>query len=434
MISVEPASALIDEPLIIQFTGLTPKSRVTLSMKTTDAGNVTWSSSATFIANHKGILNLAEQAPTKGSYSGLDAMGLLWSMRPEQHDQFDPFFKPSLQKPLELILSASINNKTISQQTIHRKILAADVTVHNINEDGVVGRCFVPTGKGKRPAILICGGSSGGIATQEVTAALLASHGYVTLALAYFNYSHLPKALYEIPLETFQNGVKWLKNHSYVDENRIVMMGTSKGAEAVLASASHLPMKINGVIAVVPSNVVWQGVGHGRPEKRSSWTLKGKALPFVKLRTLGALPQLAVSKLVKILRFGRGASQVTHMRFRSLYENFTTAKAPTIIPVENIQAPLLLLSCDDDKVWPSTDMSQEILIRRRENQCGYKDDIVMFPNAGHVIRIPNLPSTVSSAMTPGQRFIIEFGGTPKANARANVESWNKILSFLKMHL
>jgi len=434
MISVEATSALIDAPLIIRLTGLTPKSRVTLLMKATDAENAVWSSFATFIVSNKGIVDLSEQAPIKGSYSGLDAMGLFWSMKPEQDDQPEQLFKPDLKKTFNLTLSASTNEKSFSEEIIHRKILAPDVTVYDINEDGVVGRCFAPTREGKRPAILICGGSSGGIASQEAAAALLASHGYVTLALAYFNYEHLPKTLYEIPLETFQRGIKWLKSRSYVDENRIVMMGTSKGAEAVLAATSHLPMKINGVIAAVPSNVVWQGVGHGKPESRSSWTLKGKPLPFVKLHTVKVLPQLALSKLVKLFHLERVFRQLTRTRFRPLYDNFTTAKASEIIPVENIQAPLLLLSCADDQVWPSTDMSQEILIRRRENECKYKDDIVIFPNAGHLLRIPNLPSTVSWVVTPARHFIVEFGGTPQANARASVESWKKILTFLKMHL
>jgi hypothetical protein len=52
----------------------------------------------------------------------------------------------------------------------------------------------------RRPALLIFGGSEGGL-SGTLIAALLAAHGYPALALAYFNAPGLPATLSDIPLE-----------------------------------------------------------------------------------------------------------------------------------------------------------------------------------------------------------------------------------------
>ena len=58
----------------------------------------------------------------------------------------------------------------------------------------------------------VLGGSGGGL--PQGLAALLASHGYVALALAYFSYEHLPAELVSIPLEYFETGMRWLQGNS----------------------------------------------------------------------------------------------------------------------------------------------------------------------------------------------------------------------------
>src|SRR5438128_7337617 len=62
-------------------------------------------------------------------------------------------------------------------------------------------------------------GSSGGL-PQEL-AALLASHGYAALALAYFSYEHLPAELVAIPLEYFETGMRWLHAQQGVQDDRL---------------------------------------------------------------------------------------------------------------------------------------------------------------------------------------------------------------------
>src|SRR6266851_5729279 len=60
-----PALALVDEPITLHG----PAFGV-------------WHSTADFIANAAGVVDLQRDAPVSGSYAGVEPMGLLWSMVP----------------------------------------------------------------------------------------------------------------------------------------------------------------------------------------------------------------------------------------------------------------------------------------------------------------------------------------------------------------
>src|SRR5215213_3723280 len=80
LLTVEPASALLDEPVVIRLTGLVPAERVSLTATMTDHFGRQWHSSATFTADSRGIIDVPTQAPIAGSYDGVEPMGLIWSM------------------------------------------------------------------------------------------------------------------------------------------------------------------------------------------------------------------------------------------------------------------------------------------------------------------------------------------------------------------
>jgi len=79
-IVVTPAKALIDEPVEISVVNLSAHENITLEASCKD--NNAWISRATFQANDKGVVNVAKQAPISSSYSGIDSMGLFWSIKP----------------------------------------------------------------------------------------------------------------------------------------------------------------------------------------------------------------------------------------------------------------------------------------------------------------------------------------------------------------
>jgi hypothetical protein len=73
-----------------------------------------------------------------------------------------------------------------------------------------VGTLFQPAGDGPFPTVLVVGGSAGREVFSGQCAALLAGHGYASLALSYFAAEGLPKNLVGIPLEYFARAIGWL--------------------------------------------------------------------------------------------------------------------------------------------------------------------------------------------------------------------------------
>ena len=91
-----------------------------------------------------------------------------------------------------------------------------------VSEDGIVATLFHHNDR-HRPAVIVLGGSGGGL--DEAMAALVASRGYTTLALAYFAMEGLPADLYEIPLEYFGKSIEWLQRSGHAKEGKIAVIG-----------------------------------------------------------------------------------------------------------------------------------------------------------------------------------------------------------------
>ena len=309
----------------------------------------------------------------------------------------------------------------------------------SVDTDKVKGEFFIPVGPGKHPAILLLAGNAGGIASQLAKAQLLASHGYAVLLQAYFRYPGLSAELYEVPLETFAEGVRWLREQtSVVDAMRIAALAPSKGAEGILAAASYIEeLDLRAIVAVSPSNVVWQGIGRGKPEDKSSWSLHGKALPYVAYRSRGMLPQVVAAKVVRKLKLEKVLFPLTRTTLSSVYsavkQHSREVKNATL-PVNNIKAPLLLIAGDDDKLWPSKYMANKLLAKRKGTPCAEHDEYYHYPDAGHVFNVPYQPCTIPWMVTPGGKMIINFGGKSKGNAEAQEDAWFKMLTFLAKHL
>jgi hypothetical protein len=77
-----------------------------------------------------------------------------------------------------------------------RRLLRAPGRQHaaDADRDGLVDVYDAPAARPAGPGVLLFGGSSGGLASTDALAMLLASHGYHALALAYFGLPGLPLA------------------------------------------------------------------------------------------------------------------------------------------------------------------------------------------------------------------------------------------------
>jgi dipeptidyl aminopeptidase/acylaminoacyl peptidase len=402
----DPKEPLVDEVVNIRLTALPAGSVVTIRARA-DWFDKAWQGFATFRADDKGTVNLGEQAPLKGTYSGVDAMGLFWAMEPDP-DRPKPA-RCKLTDPRVTTFEAERDGKLVAKAELRRWLVRPGVCVSEVKEDGMVGTLFEPEGKGRRPGLLVLSGAEGGVNENE--AALLASHGYVTFALAYFGTDGLPKQLTAIPLESLKKGVDWLAARDSVHSKRLGVVGASKGGELALLLASHFP-ELRVVVARAPSHVVWFDLGSF---KRSSWSRAGKELPFV--------PQPEGTATV----FFKRPIRIVDIYQPALEDKDHVAKAR--IAVENIQGGVLMISGTDDQLWPSAYMADQVVARLKACKHPFPVQHLKYEGAGHAI---------PPAFVPGQPFLsngpITLGGTAAANAKAFADFGPKVLRFLEVNL
>src|SRR5215467_11136252 len=278
-IRVQPDNDLQDIPLSIRLSGFAPRQSVIVTAEMVTRQHFRWRSAATFIAGADGGVDVGTTAPVGGSYSGVSPMGLIWSMERISGRESDAP-TTSIRLPVTVAFRAEGENGERAEASVTRALVGPGVTFKPLAEDGLRGVWFLPPGDGPHPAVIVLGGSGGGLPLGS-TASLLASHGYATLALAYFRLPGLPRGLVNIPLEYFGKAIAHVRAAIATRNDFIAVHGTSRGGELALLMAS-LYADIRAVVAVVPSGVVVGALGLSEPgdrRPRGAWTLEGKPVP-----------------------------------------------------------------------------------------------------------------------------------------------------------
>jgi hypothetical protein len=194
-LSADYPVALADQEVQIELEGFPPGEPVTVTA-TQEFRSSQWQARATFLADYAGRISIAHQAPVSGTYSGISPMGLFWSAErlPSEY-QLPP--DDWVQTPWQIELEAIGKSGATAKLTLNRVLLGPGVTRHLVRTDGVVGTLFLPPDEGPYAAVIVLGG--GGGAVDEYWGAMLASHGYAALNLAYFAQPGLPPTLVNIP-------------------------------------------------------------------------------------------------------------------------------------------------------------------------------------------------------------------------------------------
>jgi dienelactone hydrolase len=386
--------------LRISVHGLKPKASAVLRVSSTDVNGIAFASEATFHADDSGRINPAHAAPVSGSYSGVQPMGLTDFMAATSPNDAGAYFWGNA--PKSFTFTAESGDRQPASVTVQRSPSKPGVTQSRITLDqaGFVGQLWQPTtGTTKKPAVLVIGGSEGGLSSPLV-GSLLASHGHPTLNIAYFNAPGLPPTLSSIPLEYFAHALTWLGQQPNVDPRRIYVTGASRGSEAALLLGVHFPDRISGVIASVPGNAAVCSPTCDGP----AWTLNGQPLPYTRQ-----------------------------------FNNPTPTDDPTaVIPVEKIRGPILLVCGGSDHVWNSCANAAAIKSRLAANKAKRSPMLLSYPDAGHGVGIlvPYEPGEGAALNAPqvnpttGHTLSLA-GATPKANALALATAWPRVLNFLR---
>src|SRR6266536_3414418 len=101
-----PAEPNLDTALHLRVTGLPAGAAVTVRAAQSDLHGGRWESTIVFTADAAGVVDLPRDAPTTGSYEGVDPMGLVWAMRPL--DPPSPGGPVDARRPAELRLTAAV--------------------------------------------------------------------------------------------------------------------------------------------------------------------------------------------------------------------------------------------------------------------------------------------------------------------------------------
>ncbi|TGV08046.1 palmitoyl-CoA hydrolase [Alcaligenaceae bacterium 429] len=417
---VAPADAGIDVPRQISIRGAVPGETVAISASTVRRG-VRWTSYAEFVADDRGYVELAKQVPESedSTYDVADAMGLIWSQLP-QVEMAREVFNQSVFDPLVTTIGVRSGVNDVSATLIQR-VAAAGVKRIEVEEDGVYGVLFLPEGALPCPAVMVLGGSEGGV--QEHQAALYASHGYAALALGYFRVPGRSDYISHTDLEYFQQALAWLRTRVQPLNDFVAISGFSRGAELALLLAATYPQAVSAVIAFAPSAFVHSSQNAADPDEgreAPAWLLQGEPLCHLWQNNSHA-------------SWDAFDSSVPHrheLAIQTALQDIAAMDAARI-PVERIQGPVLLSSGTDDGVWPASRFCQMVVDRLASRAEPALVKWINTPHAGHAIRFPYVPTSQSTYLHPISRLLCTTGGQPYADAWAGRESWAAVLEFLR---
>jgi dienelactone hydrolase len=420
-----PVRAPLDTELMVRLLGAPPGTQVTVTACAIDAMGQQWQSAATFTADDHGTVDLRRDAARAGSsYAGVDPMGLIWSMRPA-----GPANRRAARDrlaPQQLLISAVADGASPASAEVTRLFVPDGLTRTEVTVHGLVGVLYRPVGDQPLPAVLMLGGAEGGL--HEDNAALLAAHGYVVLALAYYGMPGLPQTLTSIPVEYFGTALSYLTGRADVAAGRIAVHGGSKGGEAALLIGSIYPA-VRAVVSIVGGGLVTQGISQD-VETGSlleilrtpvpNWTYQGRELPY--------LPNVVTPRM----EAGVAAGGPVSLGWAAPDLSDAGKVAEAAIPVERIAGPVLLISGADDQTYGPA--FQEAAAQRLAS-AGHRYPFrhIVHEGAGHLIAAaPYRPTTQSVFPGPGVPF--QYGGTPAADAAARLATWHETLRFLRQAL
>lgn len=385
-IHVDHAVALADQAVHLTVTDLEPHAKVRVGAEAVDRDGKKWHAEATFTADDRGTVDLDRAEPSGGSYQKTDGMGLFWSMNPPNGDPDQQTFSPPTvdDRPVEHVdVLVRKDGHEVARTTLTREWLGRGVTTRpvTLTKDKISGVYVAPpAGQAKHPAVVLIGGSEGGVASPSSTY-LLASHGYPTLALAYFHAPGLPTDLRNIPLEYFASAARWLARQPGVDPAHVVAAGGSRGTEAALLLSQNFPNLVHGAVLYAPSAKI---NGSFPDNQGAPWTLHGRPLP------VGNEP----------------------------------------IPVDHISGPVLAIAGTGDLLWESQYAAAQIVRELDSAHNRFPHQALVVQGAGHgVSGAPYLPHG-TTLVHPVLMRPLHLGGNRAANESALRQGWARTLALL----
>ncbi|CAN9498826.1 unnamed protein product [Ophioblennius macclurei] len=414
-LSVSPSQGLVDEQFVILVQNARPCSQLTVhSFHQCDDGH-SWDAFAHYMSDATGNVNVSKDCSLGGTYSGVEPMGLLWSLRPVPGSKpGSRMRKEVVQLPMLVAVSVYEGHRTegfadlvpLASTFVERWYMAPGVHRIPVKDSGLNATLFLPPGPGPFPAILDLWGGGGGLV--EYRAALLASHGFAALAIDYMVFDVIKDKPKIQNQQYFETAYKYLQEHPQILGSRIAMLGLSLGTSVTLRIAAYSKT--------------------------------------VKLRCAVCISGTHVQPLDKdiedIMIFFKECEAKTRINEESLviYRDLMLP-IPTDplkkVDVGRMQCPLMLIVGEDDQNWASHESANDMKEMMERVGNIHLLTILSYPDAGHLIEPPYTPHIRSgkfrSADLPTTMMVL-WGGQTLAHSRAQEDSWKKMLVFLRVNL
>ncbi|XP_052031438.1 bile acid-CoA:amino acid N-acyltransferase [Apodemus sylvaticus] len=404
-----PLTALVDEPVHIRVTGLAPFQVVCLQASLKDEKGVLFRSQAFYRASEMGEVDLKHDSSLGGDYMGVHPMGLFWSLKPEK--PLSRLLKRNVNIPHQLHIKLCypyfpvegiVVSPPLDSLILERWYKAPGVTRIQVKEGRIRGALFLPPGEGPFPGVIDLFGVAGGLI--EFRASLLASHGFATLALAYFGYDDLPSRLEKIDLEYFEEGVEFLLRHPKVLGPGVGIISVCIGAEIGLSMAISLK-QITAAVLINGPNFV-SGIPH---------VYRGQVNPPIPFNE-----EFILTNALGLAEFYR------------TFEETADKDSKYCFPIEKAHGHFLFVVGEDDKNLNSKVHANQATAQLMKN--GKKNwTLLSYPGAGHLIEPPYSPLCPASR-TPSVIPGVYWGGEVIPHAAAQEHAWKEIQKFLKQHL
>ncbi|XP_061898970.1 peroxisomal succinyl-coenzyme A thioesterase-like isoform X1 [Entelurus aequoreus] len=412
-LSVHPSRGLVDEKFVILVQNAPPGVQLTVHASHRSEDGHDWEAFAHYVSDAGGSVDVSKDVSLGGTYSGLEPMGLLWSLRPV------PGSRPGLrmrkmkvQTPMEVTISVRRGHGTqgfldqvvLASQAVERWYMAPGVRRIPVTTDGLSATLFLPSGPGPFPGVLDLWGGGGGLV--EYRSSLLASHGFASMALNYLS----PKASQEtgkmVDDSYFQAALRVLQEHPQVLGNRVALVGLCLGSGVCLKIAVHAS-------SVKPRCLVCVSGTHVMPPTGTFdyWNnAKCRYNEHKEVISRDVLLPLPTDPALKV-------------------------------DVGRLQCPLLLIVGQDDQNLASPESAADMKAMMEQAGNSHMLTLVSYPHAGHLIEPPYSPhiraSFFRSAFAGHQRpftFLALWGGQTSWHSRAQEDAWKKTLDFLFEHL
>uniref|UniRef100_A0A673I5E6 Acyl-CoA thioesterase 19 n=1 Tax=Sinocyclocheilus rhinocerous TaxID=307959 RepID=A0A673I5E6_9TELE len=228
-----------------------------------------------------------------GTFEGVEAM-----VRPCMGMRPVPECKPgrrlrknNVQTPVKVVFSVHEghlakgfkHHTPLTSATAERWYLAPEVQSVEVIEGEIKGTLFIPSGSGPFPAVLDLWGGQGG--RVEYRSALLASHGYVSLALEYIGILNAAGKLHHVDNTYFEihTAFTFLQKHPKVRPDRLAVMGMSFGVSVTLILTAYSEIvKVNtgSHIMLLKGSLAMQNVDKTRYDEKMRIIWRDLLLPI----------------------------------------------------------------------------------------------------------------------------------------------------------